>query len=81
MVKKKCKYSKEILLNNTYMGNEFDPTKESKFISYLDANNLYGLAMSKRFPASGFKWMTDDELDDWEHLSGIIEVDLEYREQ
>ena len=28
--------------NNEYMGTEFDPTKESKFISYLDANNLYG---------------------------------------
>ena len=28
--------------NNEYMGSEFDPVKESKFISYLDANNLYG---------------------------------------
>ena len=28
--------------NNEYMGAEFDPTKDSKFISYLDANNLYG---------------------------------------
>ena len=28
--------------NNEYMGNEFDPTKDSKFISYLYANNLYG---------------------------------------
>ena len=26
--------------NNKYMGTEFDPTKESKFISYLDANDL-----------------------------------------
>ena len=32
--------------NNEYMGTEFDPTKDSKFISYLDANNLYGWAMS-----------------------------------
>ena len=31
--------------NNEYMGTEFDPTKDSKFISYLDANNLYGWAM------------------------------------
>ena len=30
---------------NEYMGDEFDPTKDSKFISYLDANNLYGSAM------------------------------------
>ena len=28
--------------NNEYMGAEFEPVKESKFISYLDANNLYG---------------------------------------
>ena len=35
--------------NNEYMGTEFDPTKDSKFISYLDANNLYGWSMSKNF--------------------------------
>ena len=34
----------------------------------------------KKLPTSGFKWMTDDELDDWKHLSCIIEVDLEYPE-
>ena len=33
--------------NNEYMGTEFDPTKDSQFISYLDAINLYGWAMSK----------------------------------
>ena len=41
--------------NNEYMENEFDPIKDSKFISYLDANNLYGWAMSKQLPTSGFK--------------------------
>ena len=34
---------------------EFDPTKDSKFISYLDANNLCGWAMSKQIPTSGFE--------------------------
>ena len=66
--------------NNEYMGTEFDPTKDSKFISYLDANNLYDWAMSKQLPTSGFEWMTDDELDDWKHLSCFLEVDLEYPE-
>ena len=33
--------------NNEYMGTEIDHAEESKFISYLDANNLYGWAMSK----------------------------------
>ena len=54
--------------NNEYIGTEFDPTKNSKFISYLDANNLYDWALSKQNPTSGFKWMTDDELDDWEQV-------------
>ena len=49
--------------NYEYMGTEFDPAKESKFISYLDANNIYGWVMSKQVPTSGFKLMTDDELD------------------
>ena len=32
------------------------------------------------FPTSGFKWMTDNELDDWKHLRRFLEVDLEYPE-
>ena len=36
--------------------------------------------MSKQLPTSGFKWMIDDELDDWKHLSCCLEVDLEYPE-
>ena len=66
--------------NNEYMGAEFDPAKESKFISYLDANNLYGWSMSKQLPTSGIEWMTDDELDEWKQLRCILEVDLEYPE-
>ena len=50
--------------NNGYIGTESDPAEESKFISYLNANNLYGWEMSKQIPTSGFKWMTSNELDD-----------------
>ena len=64
--------------NNEYMATEFDPAKESKFISYLDANNVRAERLSKQLPTSGFKWMTVDELDDWKHLSCILEIDLEY---
>ena len=35
--------------NNEYMGTEFDPTEETKFISYLDANNLYGWVCRNNF--------------------------------
>ena len=66
--------------NNEYMEAEFDPVKQSKSISYLDANDLYGWAMSKQLPTSGFEWLTDDELDDWKHLSYILEVHLGYPE-
>ena len=66
--------------NNEYMGTEFDPVNEYNLISYLDANNIYGWAMSKQLPRSGLEWMTDDELDDRKHLSCVLEVDLEYPE-
>ena len=33
-----------------------DKDKEESFIQYLDANNLYGWAMSIKLPVSGFKW-------------------------
>ena len=62
------------------METEFDSAEASKFISYLDANNLYGWAMSKQLPTSGFEWMTANELENWKHLSCFLEVDLEYPE-
>ena len=35
--------------------NDYDPTKPSKYISYLDMNNLYGCTMSSYLPYGGFK--------------------------
>ena len=64
--------------NNKYMGESFIDTMISKYIMYLDANNLYGWSMSKPLPTHGFKWMKVDELETWELHSCILEVDLEY---
>ena len=40
--------------NNKYMKN-YDTNIESSNIEYLDGNNLYGSAMSKKLPANDFK--------------------------
>ena len=69
--------------NNKFM-KDFDPAEKSSFIVYLDANNLYGWAMSKPLPVGGFEWMAEKELKNWkrfvdeEGIGCILEVDLEY---
>ena len=74
--------------NNKYM-KEYNEKAPSKYIMYLDANNLYGWAMSHYLPTGNFKWMTDKEIkkinlgkskaDGKKGL--ILEVDLEYPQE
>ena len=72
------RFSKAI---NKYMGDKFNPSEPSKYIQYLDANNLYGAAMSMKLPTHGFKWMNKYELNVWEKIPCILEVDLKYPEE
>ena len=58
--------------------NLYDASKPATYITYLDANNLYGWAISKAFPRHGFKWMKAGKLENWRNYSCILEVDLEY---
>jgi len=65
--------------NNKYMGVDYDSSKPSKYIQYFDVNNEYDWAMSKPFATREFKWMNEEELEDWRSFSScILEVDLEY---
>ena len=47
--------------NNKYM-KSYNNKKPSKYITYLDANNLYGWAMSQYLPYCGFKWLNQKEI-------------------
>ena len=77
--------------NNKYM-KDYNPDKESTYIQYLDANNLYGWAMSQQLSTHGFSWMKNitiekviDIMEKTNHSMSnrgrkgyIFEVDLEY---
>ena len=77
------RYSKA---NNKYMKN-YDPTKPSIYISYLDMNNLYGWAMSGYLPYGGFKWLKNVDNFDVNSVSEkspigyILNVDLKYSDE
>ena len=75
--------------NNKYM-KDFNKSEPSKYLMYVDANNLYGSAMSEKLPVHSFKWMSNKEIENifnnqivqvWEKTPCILEVDLEYPEE
>ena len=67
--------------------NDYDKNIESSYIEFLDANNLYGWAMSQKLPVNGFKWVkklsqfNEDFIKKYDQNSNtgyFIEVDVEY---
>ena len=71
--------------NNKYM-KDYDKKKKSSYIQYLDANNLYGQAMTETLPVRGFRWMEDiskideDFVKDYDNNNKgyILDVDIDY---
>ena len=74
--------------NNKYMKN-YDKNNDSSYIEYLDANNLYGWAMSQKLPVKGFKWVKKKKLSEFNEdfikkydedssIGYFLEVDINY---
>ena len=72
--------------NNKYMKN-YDKNKESSYLMYVDANNLYGWAVSKKLPVDSFKWIDDltiftedfiKSYDEENDTGYLLAVDVEY---
>ena len=69
--------------NNKYI-NDYDPKKQSTFISYLDMNYLYGWVKSEYLPYERFKQLKNvDEFDvmsvnEKNPVGYFLEVELEY---
>ena len=66
---------------------DYDKNKKSSYIQYLDANNLYGKAMTEKLPVKRFKWTDDISRMDEEFVRSynkndikgyILEVDVDY---
>ena len=68
---------------------DYDESKDLSYISYLDANNLYGWAMSQSLPTGNFRWLSTTEVNRFDifriendYKKGyVMEVDLEYPEE
>ena len=72
--------------NNKYM-NDYDEGKESSYIQYLDAYDLYGWVISQKLPVNNFKWVEDTSRINKEFIKNyyensnkgyILEVDVKY---
>ncbi|GFY67148.1 uncharacterized protein TNIN_416021 [Trichonephila inaurata madagascariensis] len=70
--------------NNAYLST-YDSTLPSSYIIYLDANNLYGWAMSQHLPTHDFSWTDEDvnfmDVPNDSDIGYIFEVDLEYPDE
>lgn len=75
-------FNKYCKANNKYLSN-YNKDLPSTFISYLDANNLYGKSMSEKLPYRNFEWCDDMSYDKIINYTDcktgyVLEVDLHY---
>ena len=75
--------------NNKYLKN-YNKSIESSYLAFLEANNLYGWAMSQKSPVNCFKWKKKNlskfnedfmkKYDEDSNTGYFLEVDVEYPE-
>ena len=53
--------------NNPYIPKTFDKNKPRKYLMYLDANNLYGYAMSQPLPTGFMRFLDDEEIQNFQY--------------
>ena len=73
--------------NNKYMSN-YNSNYPSTFLTYLDANNLYGWAMIRKMALNGFEWVknlnkfTTKNIMNYDETTNekgyLLDVDVEY---
>ena len=68
---------------NPYMGSEYTCREPTRYLQYLDANNLYGWAMSQPLPTGGFHWVDikpNDvgKLANYSEKGYLLEVEVRY---
>lgn len=76
---------RKALANNIFLEN-YNPSQPSSYIMYLDSTNLYGHSMSQYLPISGFRWLSEHEIQDFDlteltetsETGYVFEVDLIY---
>ena len=67
--------------------HDYDPRKPSKFITYLDMNNLYGWRLSDYLTYGGFKWLKNvngfyiNSISEKSPIGYSLEIDLEYPDE
>jgi len=58
---------------------DYDQTKDHSWIMFLDANNLYGYALSERLPIGGYKWLFQSEIDKFDLMAQEDDQDEGYK--
>ena len=84
-----CQNNKRFARENNKDVPNFDPSKPTSYIIYLDSNNLYGRSMCQYLPHGDFEWVDASTLNediilaisDTAEEGYVLEMDLEYPQE